>query len=1207
MHLGTFRRRKSVHDLEISLQERVQKFKDSPSQGAHDSFNIQAETGFLNDLFSFIPNVLYNFLLKDTLQRNSQFSLVPTIKKYDSVCAVIDLSGFCAASESLCEKGMAGLDDLRKGINSSFSSLLTIIKKFDGDIIDFAGDALIVCWANTNCKEQSFVERTKENQKLMTRAAYCCKALSEKKMFFADHELGIHVGLNFGEMCFLLIGGTNDQWRFMTLGPVYRDLCEAVEIAKHGECVLTGNFIKYSNNNFETEIIEKDLSLQSKYKISGKKTATILSSKSRSSSRRQSSGYSVSLPDQENFYILKRILGGFVEVKRKNRLFSIYEQSRLIKSLIKFVPQAITFGLDSSSDDSLKDLQQFQIDAEIRDATVVFVKLAGKKIEEIHGSRSILSTFQDTFTCIQELLSRYDGLLRQFILDDKGIVLIVAFGIAHFTHVDDPLRALDFATDVCSALGSKEINCFVGIATGRVYAGPVGDQSRQDFALVGDVVNLSARLMGYAYKISMQRNKLKDGNHDRIKVHKFVICDKTTKRRASDGIFKFKSIDNVKLKGKKKLNTIYRVFANSIASSQELSGYMVMFRKELAMTEQAIQRYANLFPVFIEDQGCKQDLDHESSLYFCLGGKGVGKTSFLKVVKHQAVLFGIDPVLLKLTSENQNKNFSGILIVLRAILLQFVKHDTRKLGEIYRACEDILAPSELLTFDFVTTQPHLVLLGTKLLSVLGLNKDPKEEVLIASIFSKLLSVKPLCEILYKKPILLAVDDIHFMDELSWVLFDQLLKTRKITMFCCCTVDKSFIQGTAAKWMINKGNILNAKSAHPLVMCRLNNLRKRLSLRNSYLVQELTIEKPSVDSICNLISEQLLSYDWNKDLLLQIVKTSENNVHVAIEIAKSIIANQKDSKRTTGTVSIMELLEESKDWDQAIITSYQRRIDNLPKPQRSVLKKASTFSTPFTIKLLSFLYSANCSSTSKSLASETNLELALEELLEKGFLKYHSAENLKLSTQECFTFVDERVKDTCYQMLLPEVQKKCHYAISLFYIKTLEHEIYLYYKLITHNFTLAEDFNRATEYYIEYLKFEIGNKNFESCKVILHELERFVKHNLIKSNLLKEYVLSELGKNLKKISSGLRKADNSLSQSLSQEIIVSKLIKELMSQFKEQSLLRTMSEKVIDSEELSSVGATKLNTPENVINAVVEPPLPSPEDQKTEKSRICLIC
>lgn len=51
------------------------------------------------------------------------------------------------------------------------------------------------------------------------------------------------------------------------------------------------------------------------------------------------------------------------------------------------------------------------------------------------------------------------------------------------------------------ALGALEpdpVSCSIGVTTGKVFCGAVGSHIRREYALIGDVVNLSARLMGKA-------------------------------------------------------------------------------------------------------------------------------------------------------------------------------------------------------------------------------------------------------------------------------------------------------------------------------------------------------------------------------------------------------------------------------------------------------------------------------------------------------------------------------------------------------------------------------------------------------------------------------------------------------------------------------------------------------------------------------------
>lgn len=89
------------------------------------------------------------------------------------------------------------------------------------------------------------------------------------------------------------------------------------------------------------------------------------------------------------------------------------------------------------------------------------------------------------------VLSSFDGHLRQLHMGDKGSAFVVAFG-APIAHEDDEERAILCALEL-RRLG--DMRCAIGINTGKVFAGFVGSQTRQEYAVIGEAVNVAARLM----------------------------------------------------------------------------------------------------------------------------------------------------------------------------------------------------------------------------------------------------------------------------------------------------------------------------------------------------------------------------------------------------------------------------------------------------------------------------------------------------------------------------------------------------------------------------------------------------------------------------------------------------------------------------------------------------------------------------------------
>jgi adenylate cyclase 10 len=82
-------------------------------------------------------------------------------------------------------------------------------------------------------------------------------------------------------------------------------------------------------------------------------------------------------------------------------------------------------------------------------------------------------------------------------MDDKGSTLICIWGLSPFAHEDDPTRAILTAINMRRALSLIDNTwCNIGISTGEVFSGIVGTSgSRKEFSVLGDYVNLAARIM----------------------------------------------------------------------------------------------------------------------------------------------------------------------------------------------------------------------------------------------------------------------------------------------------------------------------------------------------------------------------------------------------------------------------------------------------------------------------------------------------------------------------------------------------------------------------------------------------------------------------------------------------------------------------------------------------------------------------------------
>jgi hypothetical protein len=91
-------------------------------------------------------------------------------------------------------------------------------------------------------------------------------------------------------------------------------------------------------------------------------------------------------------------------------------------------------------------------------------------------------------------IDRYGGIPLEMVADDKGLMLMSAFGLPPNSHEDDAARACLAVVSATRALGARGTTLHAGIATGRVFCGIVGSAERRHYAVVGPATNLAARL-----------------------------------------------------------------------------------------------------------------------------------------------------------------------------------------------------------------------------------------------------------------------------------------------------------------------------------------------------------------------------------------------------------------------------------------------------------------------------------------------------------------------------------------------------------------------------------------------------------------------------------------------------------------------------------------------------------------------------------------
>ena len=128
--------------------------------------------------------------------------------------------------------------------------------------------------------------------------------------------------------------------------------------------------------------------------------------------------------------------------------------------------------------------------------TIVFADISGfTALSEKKDPEEVREMMNACFQSLVPIVQKYEGTIDKFIGDE----IMALFG-APIAHEDDPERALRAALEMMDAIAAinrahgTDLGIHIGINSGPVIAGQIGAENRRDYSVMGDAVNLAARL-----------------------------------------------------------------------------------------------------------------------------------------------------------------------------------------------------------------------------------------------------------------------------------------------------------------------------------------------------------------------------------------------------------------------------------------------------------------------------------------------------------------------------------------------------------------------------------------------------------------------------------------------------------------------------------------------------------------------------------------
>lgn len=592
----------------------------------------------------------------------------PIGENYDAAVLFADISGFTTLTERLAERGAAGIEELSKVISEYFGALVEVIVDHGGDIVKFAGDALLAVWPVQPGEDLALATR---------RAAQCALAVQAAMRDFASRataQLELKVALGAGPVNCMHVGGVFGRWELLIAGEPFLQAGRAGHHAKPGDVVISREAIALLEEGGE------------------------------------------GAPTEDGTVHLKFL---FSEAPRARLQMPVLGDVQT-KLLLPYVPAAIRTKLGTAAAAWI---------AELRRITVLFVNLPGI------SHTTPLADVQRMMRDLQTTLYKYEGSVNKLNVDDKGVTFVAVLGLPPLAHEDDPVRGLQAAMALRNVLKKHNLSTAIGVTTGRAYCGSVGSLRRCEYTIMGDVVNLAARLMQAAPDS--------------------VLCDHETFEAAA-GALKFETLAPIKVKGKAEPVKVYRPLEQVTATVTAQPRSMVAIigrRAELALLAAQIRNLAK---------------GNTTAVVVIEGEAGSGKSRLLEEVQARAEEFDLTYAIGAADSIERTTPYHAWRGVFSSLLgLDGIRDPQARRDHI----NELLAP-----------MPELHRLAPLLNSLLpldlpedGITAQMHGEVRASNLHELMLGI--LRNAAAGSPLLLVIEDAHWKDSASWAF--TLLAVRNI--------------------------------------------------------------------------------------------------------------------------------------------------------------------------------------------------------------------------------------------------------------------------------------------------------------------------------------------------------------------------------------------------------------------------------------------
>ena len=253
-----------------------------------------------------------------------------------------------------------------------------------------------------------------------------------------------------------------------------------------------------------------------------------------------SNGYMLSFINPVAVQLITLIFGYSFKFITESR-----NKEKIKQAMGKYLSQDIMKNVVSNIDD-------LKLGGKRAVVTVLFSDIRGfTSLSEKMSAEEVSMILNEYFAEMEPIITKYNGVINKFI----GDAVMALFGepIQDMNHAQNAvkcayemLKKVEYLQEKWLFEGKPKIEIGVGINTGEVFIGNIGTETRMEYTVIGDTVNLASRIESYN------------------KVYKTNLLVSSSTYQAISDIADVIKISEVQIRGKAKKMNIYEVLRISV-------------------------------------------------------------------------------------------------------------------------------------------------------------------------------------------------------------------------------------------------------------------------------------------------------------------------------------------------------------------------------------------------------------------------------------------------------------------------------------------------------------------------------------------------------------------------------------------------------------------------------------------------------------------